>query len=97
MTTQPEMLMEALGNTNADLVISDMAAPTIGHRRTDHMRTMALVEVALDFCVAGFKTGRAFSVENVPGWNRANSIEPDEEELRISSSCEAASQPRWFG
>ncbi len=33
----------------ADLVLSDMAAPTTGHRQTDHLRTMALAEAAHDF------------------------------------------------
>ena len=47
----PEALLEALGGHPPDLVMSDMAAPTTGHRRTDHLRTMALVEVALDFAL----------------------------------------------
>src|SRR5690606_5745847 len=41
--TAPDQLMEALGGT-PDLVLSDMAAPTTGHRKTDHMRTMHLCE-----------------------------------------------------
>ena len=32
----------------ADIVLSDMAAPTTGHRATDHLRTLALFEAALD-------------------------------------------------
>ncbi len=43
----PGFLKEALGGP-ADLVLSDMAAPTTGHRETDHIRTTSLVEVALD-------------------------------------------------
>jgi len=34
-----------------DLVLSDMAANTTGHRQTDHLRTVALVELALDFAL----------------------------------------------
>ncbi|MEM8937602.1 MAG: RlmE family RNA methyltransferase, partial [Pseudomonadota bacterium] len=34
---------------DADLVLSDMAAPTTGHRETDHLRVVALAEAALDF------------------------------------------------
>ena len=34
-----------------DLVISDMAANTTGHKSTDHLRTVALVELALDFAI----------------------------------------------
>ena len=47
----PEMLEQvrsAIGGT-ADGVLSDMAADTTGHRTTDHLRTTALLEVALDF------------------------------------------------
>jgi 23S rRNA (uridine2552-2'-O)-methyltransferase len=33
----------------ADAVLSDMAAATTGHRQTDHLRTMGLLEIALDF------------------------------------------------
>ena len=41
------ILRNALGGT-ADLVLSDMAAPSTGHSGTDHIRTMALCEAALD-------------------------------------------------
>jgi hypothetical protein len=44
----PKKLIEAVGGT-PDLVISDMAAPTTGHQRTDHLRTMHLCEVAAHF------------------------------------------------
>lgn len=45
----PEALIAALGGHKADIVLSDMAAPTTGHRPTDHLRIMALVELAADF------------------------------------------------
>jgi 23S rRNA (uridine2552-2'-O)-methyltransferase len=44
----------------ADLVLSDMAAPTTGHRATDHLRTTALIEVALDVAEEVLKPGGAF-------------------------------------
>ncbi|WP_271190570.1 RlmE family RNA methyltransferase, partial [Dactylosporangium matsuzakiense] len=34
-----------------DLVLSDMAANTVGHKQTDHLRTMGLVETAVDFAI----------------------------------------------
>src|SRR5690349_8605402 len=46
----PERLREALGGP-ADIVLSDMAANTVGHPQTDHLRTMGLVEAGLDFAV----------------------------------------------
>ncbi|MEM6650462.1 MAG: RlmE family RNA methyltransferase [Pseudomonadota bacterium] len=44
----PAQLKKMLGGP-ADVVMSDMAAPTTGHRSTDHMRIIALAETALDF------------------------------------------------
>jgi len=52
-------LEEALGG-KADVVLSDMAASTTGHRATDHLRTMALLEAALDIASAVLKPGGAF-------------------------------------
>ena len=52
----PARLVEALGG-EPDIVLSDMAAPTTGHRRTDHIRTMHLCEVAADFAVSVLKPG----------------------------------------
>ncbi|WAC27034.1 RlmE family RNA methyltransferase [Ancylobacter sp. SL191] len=44
----PEALKAMLGGP-ADLVMSDMAANTTGHRPTDHLRIVGLVELAIDF------------------------------------------------
>ncbi len=63
----PDALMDALGGKAPDLVLSDMAAPTIGHRKTDHMRTMALVEVALDFALKVLKPGGHFLAKTFQG------------------------------
>ena len=41
--------LKSLLNGKADIVMSDMAANTIGHQQTDHLRTIALVELAYDF------------------------------------------------
>ena len=55
----PDLLREALGGP-ADLVLSDMAAPTTGHRQTDHLRTIHLCEVAADFALGVLKPGGSF-------------------------------------
>ncbi len=55
----PAMLKEALGGP-ADVVLTDMAAPTTGHRETDHLRTTALLEVALDVAEDTLKPGGTF-------------------------------------
>ena len=43
-----------------DLVLSDMAANTVGHKQTDHLRTMGLVEAAVDFAITTLAPGGAF-------------------------------------
>jgi 23S rRNA (uridine2552-2'-O)-methyltransferase len=43
-----------------DLVLSDMAANTTGHKQTDHLRTVTLVELAVDFAIAHLAPGGAF-------------------------------------
>ncbi|KQN25024.1 rRNA methyltransferase [Sphingomonas sp. Leaf33] len=55
----PDVLIEALGGA-PDLVISDMAANTVGHPQTDALRTMALVETAVAFAVDVLEKGGAF-------------------------------------
>ncbi len=55
----PEQLTEALGGV-PDLILSDMAANTVGHPQTDALRTMGLVEVALAFACDVLKPGGAF-------------------------------------
>jgi len=56
----PEQLIAALGGHKADLVLSDMASPTTGHRATDHLRIMALVEIAAEFAIQILAPGGAF-------------------------------------
>ena len=41
--------LKQLLHGKADIVMSDMAANTIGHQQTDHLRTIALVELAYEF------------------------------------------------
>jgi 23S rRNA (uridine2552-2'-O)-methyltransferase len=67
----PQRLLEATGGRAPDVVLSDMAAPTIGHRRTDHLRTMHLVEVALDFAISVLKPGGHFLAKTFQGGTEA--------------------------
>ena len=55
----PAALTEALGRA-PDLVLSDMAANTVGHKQTDHLRTMGLVEAAAQFAFDTLAPGGAF-------------------------------------
>lgn len=62
----PGKLRDALGG-QADLVMSDMAANTVGHQQTDHLRTMALVEAALLFATEILKPGGGFIAKVLAG------------------------------
>ena len=67
----PAKLIEALGG-EPDLVLSDMAAPTTGHRRTDHIRTMHLCEVAADFAISVLRPGGHFLAKTFQGGTEAD-------------------------
>ena len=54
-----DTIRERLGG-QADVVLSDMAAPTTGHRQTDHLRTMALCEIAVEFGCGVLAEGGSF-------------------------------------
>ncbi|MEL6487099.1 MAG: RlmE family RNA methyltransferase [Pseudomonadota bacterium] len=62
----PAALEEALGGP-PDLVLSDMAANTVGHKQTDHLRTMALVEAGAWFAVETLEKGGAFVAKVLAG------------------------------
>ena len=62
----PDALRAALGGP-ADLVLSDMAANTVGHPQTDHLRTMGLVEAGLEFAVEVLRPGGAFVAKVLAG------------------------------
>lgn len=56
----PEVLINALGGEQADVVMSDIAHNTVGHRNTDHNKIMALVEAGYDFAIEILKPNGAF-------------------------------------
>ncbi|MDB5668981.1 MAG: RlmE family methyltransferase [Alphaproteobacteria bacterium] len=62
----PGLLKEALGGP-ADVVLSDMAANTVGHPQTDHLRTMALVEAGLEFAGEVLRPGGAYVAKVLAG------------------------------
>lgn len=62
----PERLKAMLGG-QADVVLSDMAANTIGHRQTDHLKIVALVEMAADFAREVLAPGGSFVAKVLQG------------------------------
>jgi 23S rRNA (uridine2552-2'-O)-methyltransferase len=62
----PALLAEALGGP-ADIVLSDMAANTVGHQQTDHLRTMALVEAGCQFASEVLRPGGTYVAKVLAG------------------------------
>ncbi|KAI94972.1 ribosomal RNA large subunit methyltransferase E [Rhodomicrobium udaipurense JA643] len=58
--TADERLIDVLAGRRPNAVLSDMAAPTTGHRQTDHLRIMGLAEEALAFAVRVMAPGGFF-------------------------------------
>jgi 23S rRNA (uridine2552-2'-O)-methyltransferase len=67
----PAKLKEMLGGP-ADVVLSDMAANTSGHARTDHLKIMALVELAFEFAREVLAPGGAFLAKVIQGGTEAS-------------------------
>lgn len=68
--TDPEAgdaIKAALGEARADLVMSDMAASSTGHRQTDHLRVVALAEAALDIAEDLLAPGGAYLAKMLQG------------------------------
>jgi len=59
--------LEAALDGPPDLVLSDMAASTVGYKQTDHLRTMGLVEAAAHFAVDVLEEGGAFVAKVLAG------------------------------
>jgi 23S rRNA (uridine2552-2'-O)-methyltransferase len=63
----PAVLMEALGGAKADCVLSDMAAHATGHRQTDHINIIALVETGYHFATQVLKPGGIYLAKVLRG------------------------------
>ena len=59
--------LEAQLDGAPDLILSDMAANTVGHKQTDHLRTMGLVEAAAWFAIDTLEKGGAFVAKVLAG------------------------------
>jgi 23S rRNA (uridine2552-2'-O)-methyltransferase len=67
------LLVEMLGGA-PDLVLSDMAPNTVGHRETDHLRIVGLIEMAADFAIQVLRPGGAFVAKAFQGGETAEVI-----------------------
>ena len=68
-----DLLIERLGG-QPDIILSDMAPNTTGHRATDHLRIIGLVEQALDFAIDTLKPGGAFVSKAFQGGETAEIV-----------------------
>jgi len=68
--TAPDRLKHSLGGP-ADVVLSDMAANATGHRKTDHLKIMALAEAAADFAGEVLVPGGTFLCKVLQGGTEA--------------------------
>lgn len=62
----PDLLMQALGGA-PEIVLSDMAANTTGHAKTDQIRTGALAEAAAQFALDNLAPGGTFVTKAFQG------------------------------
>ncbi len=70
-----EKLFHLLSGRKPNAVLSDMAAPTTGHRATDHLRIMGLAEEALHFAVRVLAPGGAFLAKVFQGGTEKSLLE----------------------
>jgi 23S rRNA (uridine2552-2'-O)-methyltransferase len=67
------LLMEMLGGA-PDIVLSDMAPNTVGHKQTDHLRIVGLIEAAADFAIRVLRPGGSFIAKAFQGGETAEVI-----------------------
>lgn len=91
----PALLADALGGP-ADLVLSDMAANTVGHPQTDHLRTMGLVEAAVEFAGEVLKPGGAFVAKVLAGGGGQQPCRRTQADVHHGEACETAREPQGF-
>lgn len=73
--TAPDQLKAMLGGL-ADVVLSDMAANATGHRKTDHIKIVALVEAAYEFAREVLAPGGTFLAKVLQGGTEASLLGP---------------------
>jgi 23S rRNA (uridine2552-2'-O)-methyltransferase len=66
-------LIAALGGA-PDVILSDMAPNTTGHRRTDHLRIAGLIEAAAEFAIASLRPGGSLLVKAFQGGETAEIV-----------------------
>ena len=92
----PDELKAMLGGP-ADVVLSDMAANATGHRKTDHLRIMALAEAAAEFAGEVLAPGGAFLCKVLQGGTETTLLARLKRDFASVQAREAGGEPRGFG
>ena len=92
----PERLKALLGGP-ADVVLSDMAANATGHRKTDHLKIMALAETAAMFAREVLRPGGAFLCKVLQGGTEGDAARRSQARLRHRQARQAGREPAGFG
>lgn len=79
--------LKILLDGEADIVMSDMAANTTGHQQTDHLRTIALVEIAYTFAKEVLAEGGIFIAKVFKGGAEAGLLADIKKNFRKVSHC----------
>ncbi len=91
----PDRLKALLGG-KADVVLSDMAANATGHRKTDHLRIMALAEAAAAFRARGAGRARLVPLQSAAGRHRDGAACRTQARFRNRQARQAAGEPDRF-
>ena len=92
----PDKLKAMLGGP-ADVVLSDMAANATGHRKTDHLKIMALAEAAADFAREVLARRRRVSRKVLQGGTEAALLATLKRDFAERQARQAGGEPRRFG
>ena len=93
--TEPDAAdkLKALLDGEADIVMSDMAANTTGHQQTDHLRTIALVEIAYDFAKEVLAEGGIFIAKVFKGGAEAGIVGGHKKEFSKGDPLQTGCEP----
>ena len=78
-----ELINRHLGSTKANLIMSDMAAPSCGHPATDHIRIMALCEAAYLFAIENLAIDGNFIAKILKGGSEQNLLSELKKSFKI--------------
>ena len=81
----------------ADVVLSDMAANATGHRKTDHLRIMALAEAAAQFAREVLAKGGTLRLQGAARRHRSHVARRTQARFRDRQTRQAAGEPQRFG